>query len=82
MVGRRRIIVADPQEPTETEHRVADTPAHLVDHDILDGAKPLAAWFIANAYPVKWEIEGFDATKSAVAMEHVELVYAFSKRDR
>jgi hypothetical protein len=31
---------------------------------------------------VKWEIEGFDATKNAVAVERVELVYAFSKRDR
>ena len=50
----------------------------LLDQD----AKPLAAWFIANAYPVKWEIEGFDATKNAVAVERVELVYAFSKRDR
>jgi len=50
----------------------------LLDQD----AKPLAAWFFANAYPVKWEIEGFDATKNAVAMERVELVYAFSKRDR
>jgi phage tail-like protein len=50
----------------------------LLDQD----AQPLAAWFIANAYPVKWEIEGFDATKNAVAVERVELVYAFSKRDR
>jgi phage tail-like protein len=42
--------------------------------------QPLRAWSFENAYPVKWEIEAFNATKNEVAVEKIELSYAFSKR--
>lgn len=41
---------------------------------------PLRVWSIENAYPVKWEIEGFQSTRNEVAMEKIELAYACSKR--
>ena len=32
-------------------------------------------WDIENAYPVKWDVEPFGATKNEVAIETIELVY-------
>ena len=40
----------------------------------------LRAWSIDRAYPVKCEIEAFQSTKNEVAMEKIELAYAFSRR--
>lgn len=49
---------------------------------LLDGAgDPLRAWSFANAYPVKLEVEAFNSTKNEVAIEKIELSYAYSKRE-
>ena len=49
---------------------------------LLDGeGQALRAWSFENAWPVKWEISGFNATRGEVAMEKVEFSYAFSKRE-
>jgi len=42
---------------------------------------PVRAWSFENAYPVKWEVEGFQSMKNEVAVEKIELSYAFSKRE-
>ena len=42
----------------------------------------LHTWSFANAYPVHWEVEGFDATKNELAVERIEIAYAFSKREK
>jgi phage tail-like protein len=42
--------------------------------------KPVASWNVANAWPVKWQIGGFDAMKNEIAMETVELAYTTLKR--
>lgn len=48
-----------------------------VDVSLLDAAgNPLRHWSFANAYPVKWQAEGFDSLKSAVAIEKIELAYS------
>jgi phage tail-like protein len=36
---------------------------------------PVRGWSFSNAYPVKWEIDGFNATKNEVAIESIELCY-------
>ena len=41
---------------------------------------PIRAWSFANAYPVKWEIDAFNSTKSEVAIEQIELSYNYSSR--
>ena len=41
---------------------------------------PIRAWSFANAFPVKWEIDGFNSTKSEVAIEKIELSYNYSNR--
>ena len=43
--------------------------------------RPLRAWSFENAYPVHWEVEPFNAQKNEVAVEKIELAYAFSKRE-
>ncbi|MDC8760332.1 phage tail protein [Janthinobacterium fluminis] len=41
---------------------------------------PIRAWSFANAYPVKWEVEKFNATSSEVAIENITLSYTYSNR--
>ena len=49
---------------------------YLLDHE----ANPLRGWSVENAWPVKWETEGFHAMRNQVAMEKIELAYARSNR--
>ena len=42
---------------------------------------PLRMWSFVNAYPVKMEIEGFNAMKNEIAVEKLELSYAYSTRE-
>jgi phage tail-like protein len=45
--------------------------------DLLDGeGNALRAWTITSAYPVKWEIDPFQANKNQVAIEKIVLTYA------
>lgn len=36
---------------------------------------PIRAWQFNNAYPVKWEADGFSSTKNDIAIETIELSY-------
>ena len=63
-----------------------DTVSPVQTYDIsvrlLDsGGQPVAVWNIVRAYPVKWEFEPFDAMKNSVAIERVELNYAYATRE-
>lgn len=40
-----------------------------------ENALPLQSWMIQEAFPVKWNISGLDATASRVIVEHIELSY-------
>jgi phage tail-like protein len=42
--------------------------------------EPLETWSMMNAYPVKLEVEGFNATRNEVAIERIELNYTHCKR--
>ena len=55
----------------------------LVSVQLMNGeGSPVRAWSFANAYPVAWEVEAFNATKNEVAMDKVELAYALATRDQ
>ncbi len=41
---------------------------------------PLRAWSFTDAYPVKWEIDPFGGRKNELAIEKIELGYAYSNR--
>lgn len=54
----------------------------LVVVKLLDEtAQPLRSWSFADAYPVKWEVEGFNASKNELAIEKIVLNYSYSTRD-
>ena len=45
-----------------------------------DEGASLRGWVFADAYPVHWDFESFNATKNAVAVERIELSYTSVKR--
>lgn len=45
-----------------------------------DNREAVRSWTFTNAYPVNWEVEGFNATRSEVAIEKIELVYSSAVR--
>jgi phage tail-like protein len=54
----------------------------LVQVSLLDAdGNPLRRWSFDSAYPVQWEIESFNSTKNELALEKIEICYAFSKRE-
>jgi phage tail-like protein len=54
----------------------------LVQLTLLNAlGNPLRMWSFANAYPVKMEIEGFNAMRNEVAVEKIEMSYAYSTRE-
>lgn len=38
---------------------------------------PLVTWNVVNAYPIKWQVEEFNANESKLVVETVELVYSY-----
>lgn len=53
----------------------------LVTVSLLDESSlPLRVWMIGNAYPVRWEAEGFNSTRNEVALETIELAYQYMYR--
>lgn len=48
----------------------------LINSDQL----PIRVWTFANAFPVKWEVDGFNSTKNEVAIEKIVLSYTYSNR--
>lgn len=53
-----------------------DLTINLLDEE----GDPVASWSLTNAYPVKWQVGGFDAMKNELAVETIELVYNTIKR--
>lgn len=53
-----------------------DVVIHLLD----ENSDPKASWQCVRAYPMKWNLGGFDSGKSELAMETIELAYAYSER--
>ena len=45
-----------------------------------EAGKPVRAWSFVNAFPVSWEVEGFNSTKNEVAIEKIELSYNYMDR--
>lgn len=43
--------------------------------------QPACKWSFADAYPVNWEVESFNAVKNEVAVEKIELIYSYSRRE-
>ena len=60
----------------DTEIVPCDLVVKLLDADGV----PQCAWYIKSAYPVKWDIAGFDSKKNDVALETIEFAYDTNRR--
>ena len=55
-------------------------PRFLIVNLLNEEAESVRSWSFAGAYPVQWEIDGFNSTKNEVAIETIKLSYLYSKR--
>ncbi len=55
-------------------------PQPIIIYLMDEKGLPLRGWSFANAWPVSWDVEGFDAQKNEVAIEKIELSYTYSNR--
>ncbi len=51
---------------------------HLLDEKQL----PLRTWELSDAWPIKWEVEGFSSSKNEVAVEKIVLAYTCATRTK
>jgi phage tail-like protein len=63
--------LAQPIETKEVQVMLLDREGGTLRH-----------WSFTNAYPVKWSVEGFAATKNEVAVEQLELNYSVMTRKK
>jgi phage tail-like protein len=55
-------------------------PRNMMVTLLNENHEPLQAWHFINAWPVKWNIDGFDAEKGAIIAETIEFSYQYFKR--
>jgi phage tail-like protein len=55
-------------------------PKNIIVNLLDEEQNPLRSWRFINAFPVKWEVEGFNSTKNEVAIEKIVLSYNYSER--
>jgi phage tail-like protein len=54
-------------------------PVNLTVNLLDEKHDPVAAWYVVNAYPVKWNISNFNAEENKVVIETIELKYQYYK---
>ncbi|MBL0701107.1 MAG: phage tail protein [Desulfosarcina sp.] len=47
-----------------------------------ESQEPVRVWVFENAYPVSWDVEGFNSMENKVAIEKIEFCYHFFKREK
>lgn len=53
-----------------------------IEVSLLDeSGSAIRSWSITNAFPVKWEVDNFDAKKNDVVIETLEFTYTYLKRN-
>jgi phage tail-like protein len=55
-------------------------PVTVTVNLLNENHEPLETWQFINAYPVDWDIDGFDAESNAIVAETIELSYQYFKR--
>ena len=55
----------------------------LIQINLLNSSgEHLHTWLFDNAFPVKWEVQGFDSEKNEIAIETIEFAYNSLKRKK
>lgn len=57
-------------------------PVNLGVSLLNENHDPLATWYVANAYPKRWEVSNFNAEQNSIAIETITLVYQYFTQDR
>lgn len=52
-------------------------PSNLMVKLLNEAHQPIGVWNVVHAYPVKWSISAFNAEKSELAIETLELCYHY-----
>ena len=63
----------------DTFNNMEVKPVNLVVSLLNDIHVPVMTWNVVNAYPLKWSVSDFDAEKSQLAIESIELKYQYFK---
>lgn len=50
-------------------------PCDLIVKLLDASGNPQCGWYIKGAYPIKWDIAGFDSKKNDIALETIEFAY-------
>jgi len=54
-----------------------------IDVSLLDtGGSPLITWNVKDAWPVKWNVDGFKAMENKIALESLEFAYSYFTRTK
>ncbi|MCS4308107.1 phage tail-like protein [Rheinheimera pacifica] len=61
---------------------IAITPMTITVELLDETGQPARSWSFVNAYPVSWQVEGFNASKNEVAIEKLEFSYQYLTRER
>lgn len=56
------------------------TPRNVTVTLLNENHQPLQVWIFVNAWPTKWNIDGFDAEKGGIVAETVEFSYQYFRR--
>lgn len=68
------------QAVMEGDFITAIVPRTISVYLLNENAEPIRGWTFANAFPIKWEVEGFNSTKNEVAIEKIVFSYTYSNR--
>ena len=52
-------------------------PTNLTISLLNENHEPLMTWNVVHAYPIKWSVSEFNAEKSQLAIESIELAYNY-----
>jgi phage tail-like protein len=54
-------------------------PTNLTVSLLDETHQPVLSWYVVNAFPIKWEIGGFNAEQSQIVIETITLRYEYYK---
>ncbi len=69
------------KETLESDFRMPFSTKNISVMLLNEEGNALMQWYFENAYPIRWEIDGFDSAKNEVAIETIELCYSYFTRN-
>jgi len=62
---------------TATFNTMHTIPTNLIVSLLGEDHQPVMSWFVVHAIPIKWSVDGFDATTTKVMIESFQLSYQY-----